>query len=987
MNLKQIQIIHEAAAEGDLIGSANLALAADGIDDQVTTRSEAILALRTLEANLAAENKFLEIASLLWGNKMFDSRPQAVRDVFEAVINHHKLIILGASSMSKCLGPDVKVLMFDGTVKAAKDVKKGDVLMGDDSTPRNVLDAHSGYGPMYKITPERGEPWTCNDEHILSLKVTSPKKCGSGVWSKKWIKGDVKDVPLKEYLTLSKDKKNRLKQFHVGVEFPEKPLPFDPYIYGAWLGDGCATIPSLHTPDGPMARRWCEYWNTYPGMKAVSLKQKPGKCPAWRASKSTTAKGPNPFSEFMATSVRNGVKFIREEYLINSRENRLKLLAGLLDSDGWVEPPNKTCFGFVTKSKQFAIQVSWLARSLGFASNVFPREHTIRSINFCGTYWHTRISGVGVSEIPTIEKRATDTVAIKDLLNTSFTVEPIGKGHYYGFLIDGNHRFLLGDFTVTHNTFSCGVLYLLYWRNDPYWTAIKLAGPSEVHLYGNLFSHIVALHRSSVIPMTEDDARMVNINETDMFISMRDAIPEMRIQCVLCKQNQISATGLRGHKPKPYRTEPHPKLGKMTRIYILIDEGTHVSPGAYNDIKTTEASINPDTDSVKIVMACNPEGIDYRIVELAEPEGGWDIEQVDTLFKWKSAKGYNVLRLDGARSENVIERKIIYEGLMSYDVYLDFLKSGEHSGPYWAKGRGFPPLKDNAWTILPISWAQSQRGEPIYIGKVTAIASIDTALGGGDKALLGVGRWGEAAGWRDIKGETIWFVNRADPDKRITKHVMVLDQIFQLPKTDNTVEIMQEVMGRCKQLGVEPFNVAMDKGGNAAGVWSHAKKYWGDVLGVDSGERASEEKVLADDQMVAYDIYERTATELWYIMRRWIDPIVNAILINPIVPTQPMFTQLTTRRYRNIKGNRIQVEPKHEWRVRNQGQSPDEADILNLMAFWCHKRGGVLPGVMETPKDVPEDSTPISVKTVDEPDSLDEGKNWEGGKLAALWEE
>lgn len=638
MNLKQIQIIHEAAAEGDLIGAANLALAADGIDDQVTTRSEAILALRTLEANLAAENKFLEIASLLWGNKMFDSRPQSVRDVFEEVIKHHKLIILGASSMSK--------------------------------------------------------------------------------------------------------------------------------------------------------------------------------------------------------------------------------------------------------------------------------------------------------------------------------------------------------------TYSCGVLYLLYWRNDPYWTAIKLAGPSEVHLYSNLFSHIVGLHRAAVIPMTEDDEKMVNINETDMFISMRDAIPEMRIQCVLCKQNQISATGLRGHKPKPYRKgEPHPKLGKMTRIYILIDEGTHVSPGAYNDIKTTEASINPDTDSVKIVMACNPEGIDYRIVELAEPEGGWDIEQVDTLFKWKSAKGYNVLRLDGARSENVIERKIIYEGLMSYDVYLDFLKSGEHSGPYWAKGRGFPPLKDNAWTILPISWAQSQRGEPIYIGKVTAIASIDTALGGGDKALLGVGRWGEAAGWRDIKGETIWFVNRADPDKRITKHVMVLDQIFQLPKTDNTVEIMQEVMGRCKQLGVEPFNVAMDKGGNAAGVWSHAKKYWGDVLGVDSGERASEEKVLADDQMVAYDIYERTATELWYIMRRWIDPIVNAILINPIVPTQPMFTQLTTRRYRNIKGNRIQVEPKHEWRVRNQGQSPDEADILNLMAFWCHKRGGVLPGVMETPKDVPEDSTPISVKTVDEPDSLDEGKNWEGGKLAALWEE
>lgn len=66
-------------------------------------------------------------------------------------------------------------------------------------------------------------------------------------------------------------------------------------------------------------------------------------------------------------------------------------------------------------------------------------------------------------------------------------------------------------------------------------------------------------------------------------------------------------------------------------------------------------------------MACNPEGVTYRIVQLAEPEGGWKIEQVDTLYKWVSALGYNVLRLDGKNSENVVQRKIIYEGLMSYE--------------------------------------------------------------------------------------------------------------------------------------------------------------------------------------------------------------------------------------------------------------------------------------------------------------------------------
>ncbi len=33
-----------------------------------------------------------------------------------------------------------------------------------------------------------------------------------------------------------------------------------------------------------------------------------------------------------------------------------------------------------------------------------------------------------------------------------FTLEPIGEGDYFGFTLDGDGRFLLGDFTVTHNT-------------------------------------------------------------------------------------------------------------------------------------------------------------------------------------------------------------------------------------------------------------------------------------------------------------------------------------------------------------------------------------------------------------------------------------------------------------------------------------------------------------------------------------------------------
>ena len=39
-----------------------------------------------------------------------------------------------------------------------------------------------------------------------------------------------------------------------------------------------------------------------------------------------------------------------------------------------------------------------------------------------------------------------------DKFYTQIKVSPIGVGKYNGFVIDKNHRFLLSDFTITHNS-------------------------------------------------------------------------------------------------------------------------------------------------------------------------------------------------------------------------------------------------------------------------------------------------------------------------------------------------------------------------------------------------------------------------------------------------------------------------------------------------------------------------------------------------------
>ncbi|MGB3616557.1 MAG: DnaB-like helicase N-terminal domain-containing protein, partial [Catalinimonas sp.] len=60
------------------------------------------------------------------------------------------LVILAARpGMGKCLGKGTRVLMYDGTLRNVEDVRVGDLLMGDDSTPRRVLSLARGREPMY----------------------------------------------------------------------------------------------------------------------------------------------------------------------------------------------------------------------------------------------------------------------------------------------------------------------------------------------------------------------------------------------------------------------------------------------------------------------------------------------------------------------------------------------------------------------------------------------------------------------------------------------------------------------------------------------------------------------------------------------------------------------------------------------------------------------------------------------------------------------
>ena len=127
----------------------------------------------------------------------------------------------------KCLAIDTPVLMYNGTIKMVQDILIGDQIMGDDSNPRNVLSLARGKETMYKIIPEKGESYTVNESHILSLKCSR--------LNNNKIQGEtIIDISVADYLNLPKSdhEKGPFLAYKVPVNFSEKAIEIDPYVFG-----------------------------------------------------------------------------------------------------------------------------------------------------------------------------------------------------------------------------------------------------------------------------------------------------------------------------------------------------------------------------------------------------------------------------------------------------------------------------------------------------------------------------------------------------------------------------------------------------------------------------------------------------------------------------------------------------------------------------------------------------------------------------------
>lgn len=315
-------------------------------------------------------------------------------------VGSNNINLLMPNGQFGCLDPYTKLYDFNLNIKLAKDIKVGDKLIGDDGTSRTVLKIVSGIDTMYRVNILENNKFSneliVNKEHILTLSYKNNKtpiwNYEKEIYEYKYFDSDTFEIKITTDL---KDIKNETFDIKI-TDFLEN------------FGD---------------------IINQFAAIKNYSIIE---------YEKVDTTIDPYSVGFFKAN--------IRDEYIINDKNFRFSILAGIIDRYGYVKYFESKPHCYIKRylfSYKYINKLKLLTNSLGLILKI--------------TRFYIIIYGIHLDMIPT--KIVFNNIYFfkdKDIdyedYKYDFTIEKINNGHFCGWAVDKNERFLVEDFIITHNS-------------------------------------------------------------------------------------------------------------------------------------------------------------------------------------------------------------------------------------------------------------------------------------------------------------------------------------------------------------------------------------------------------------------------------------------------------------------------------------------------------------------------------------------------------
>lgn len=363
----------------------------------------------------------------------------------------------GAAGTGKCLAAGTPVVRADGAVMAVEKIKVGDMLLGDNNNTVRVEAVDTGVSQMYRVDQVYGDSYTVNREHILTLQLNRSSIVtwidSRSQYKLQWFETDLFVLAQRSFTV------RHVSDAHTHGTFATRELAFNALnafrtvletdVQFRKTGSVCDISIDEYMSRSPT---WQGAFGTARAAAVIAwhaqIDEINGVSPedAYQHGRDT-ARTPTVVPVGAARAVYQSVLWLlgvqlettrvspvlRRDVMLASPQTRAALLAGFLDGAGIACSEG---FRYTHHDAQVVGDMEFVARSLGYIAHAGVLSPGRARI--CDIPVRTAVVRTGEA----IDPRNTSGVCVRS----------VGSGVYYGFTLSGNGRFVLGDWTVTHNT-------------------------------------------------------------------------------------------------------------------------------------------------------------------------------------------------------------------------------------------------------------------------------------------------------------------------------------------------------------------------------------------------------------------------------------------------------------------------------------------------------------------------------------------------------
>ena len=391
------------------------------------------------------------------------------------------LLLYGDGENGKCQKGDNKVLMSTGLWKKIKDIKVGEEIISPQKDGSSkfceVINTHNRFEEnVYDVFEKRRDKkllYTCAGNHIIPIIRTYTKRTSTDDSTPRESERKLFEYDAQRISKMDNSRSQICSFTTTAIEYKKQDAEINPYCLGAWLGDGHFRRLRVQVKNWDITtKRKClhngnhlkqnlgitsmdkeivdEFYKNYPNDNIRKTTKPNNKASTYNLS--VIGKLAKELIKLGLDGKNSGNKFIPKDCLLSSIEYRKNLLAGLIDTDGFVQKETGATY-YTTKSKQLAEDIKNLVFSLGGyckMRNITKKCQT----GFIGNYFDLSIQFKDY-DIPLRLKRKSYRFSNKKDSPRNVAIECIKTNpqQVYGIEVEGDSKWYVTDnWMVTHNS-------------------------------------------------------------------------------------------------------------------------------------------------------------------------------------------------------------------------------------------------------------------------------------------------------------------------------------------------------------------------------------------------------------------------------------------------------------------------------------------------------------------------------------------------------